>query len=367
MKEFAELIDIIAKTIGEMENHRKNVGDFLRESNSFTNLTKTDEILEEKIIFPINPSNLHNLTVGGVDGGMVKKSFHGIDLMLLRAVAVIFFYNDNKLSTVEYYPDAIPTPEPKTVLDPFSDIEFEVNSNIERLIKETTVAREAIEKFEPDFMLLNGSIVPHYIYVPEKSSILYENYRRMIESYNKLFDTVKQSKTILAGVIEDSRGVRFCELLSSIFLTYVHPNVPTELKIVLSRTKDSNLLTYVLKKGERSFVFPYSSDADKQPILKELNERKKIFSFYLKTAEFDRPVRVDFLADKPIETADKIASLLLACCGHESYGIPSIIIEADRRARLSEKDLEMFYLDILSRTGNIASLFEQRRNQRPFS
>ncbi len=366
MKEFIEITDVLAKLIGEMENQRKKVGNFLRESDSFTNLTKTDDILEEKIIFPIDTSNLHNLTVGGVDGGLVKKSFHGIDLMLLRAVAVIFSYNDNKLSTVEYYPDAIPTPEPKTVLDPFSDIEFEVNSSIERLIKETTVAREAIEKFEPDFMLLNGSIVPHYIYVPEKGSMLYENYRRMIESYNKLFDAVKQRKTILAGVIEDSRGVRFCELLNSIFLTRIHPNVPTELKIVLSRTKDSNLLTYVLKKGERSFVFPYSSDADKQPILKELDARKQIFSFYLKTAEFDRPVRVDFLADKPIEIAEKIASVLLACCGHESYGIPSVIIEADQRAKLSEDDLEMFYLDLLNKAGNISSLFEKRRNQRPF-
>ncbi len=366
MKELIEITDALAKIIGEMENQRKNVGVFLRESDSFTNLTKTEDILEEKIIFPINPCNLHNLTVAGVDGGLVKRSFHGIDLMLLRAVGVIFSYNDNKLSNVEYYPEATPSPEPRTVLDPFSDIEFEVNSSIERLIKETTTAREAIEKFEPDFMLLNGSIVPHYIYVPEKGSLLYENYRRMIESYNKLFDAVKQRKTILAGVIEDSRGVRFCELLNNIFLTHVHPNVPTELKIVLNRTKDSNLLTYVLKKGERSFVFPYSSDADKQPILKELGARKQIFTFYLKTAEFDRPIRVDFLADKPIETADKIAPVLLACSGNESYGIPSVIIEADQRARLSEDDLEMFYLDLINRAGNISSLFEKRRNQRPF-
>ncbi len=366
MKEFIEITDVIAKIIGEMENQRKIVGDFLRESDSFTSLTKTDDILEEKIIFPIVPCDLHNINVAGVDGGLVKKSFHGIDLMLLRAVAVIFSYRDNKLSTVEYYPDAIPTPEPKTVLDPFSDIEFEVNSSIERLIKETTTAREAIEKFEPDFMLLNGSIVPHYIYVPEKGTILYENYRRMIESYNKLFDAVKQRKTILAGVIEDSRGVRFCELLNSIFLTHVHPNAPTELKIVLNRTKDSNLLTYVLKKGERSFVFPFSSDADKQHILKELDARKQISSFYLKTAEFDRPVRVDFLADKPVEIADKISSVLLSCCGHESYGIPTVIIEADQRAKLSENDLEMFYFDLINKTGNISSLFEKRRNQRPF-
>lgn len=366
MKEFIELTDTLARFIGEMEIQRKKTGEYLRQLNSFANLTKDEEVFEKKIILPVQPIQLENMKIAGVDGGLVKKSFHGIDLMLLRAVGVIFSYDGNKLSEVKYHPDAIPTPEPKTIIDPFSDLEFEINSNIERQITEVTTAKETVEKHEPDVLFLNGSVIPHYTFVPDKSSLLYANYSRMIEAYTKLFNVVKERKTILAGVIEDSRGIRFCEVMNHILLSHINPNIPPEMRLILNRSKDSNLLTYALQKGERSFVFPYSSDAAKHPILKEFIGYL-IFSFYVKTAEFDRPIRVDFLADKgTVNIANRISSILLALCGHSGYGMPSVLIEADQRAKLSEKDLEMFYFDIINKSGNLPGLLEQRRYLRPF-
>ena len=365
MEEFIGLTEPLARVIGEMEKQRKKVGEFLKESNSLTSLELTNEVKEEKIVIPVDSIQL-NGKISGVGGSVVKKSFHGIDLMLLRVIAVIFSYKDNNLDKMDYYPEETPSPQPRTVLDIFSNIEFEVNSSIERLIEETTVAKETIEMFEPDFMFLKESIIPHSIYVPEKGSLLYGNYKRMIENYNKLFEALKQRKTILASVTEESRDTRFCEVLDKIFLTHVHPDVPSELKIVLNRTKDSNLLDYVLQKGERSFVFPFSSEPEKQPILKEINEKNKLFSFYLKTVESNRPVKVDFFAEDGLKTVDKISSTLLSCCGQSSHSIPQVIVEAKQRANLEEKDLEMFYLDLIDKTGNISSLFKKRRNQIPF-
>jgi hypothetical protein len=183
------------------------------------------------------------------------------------------------------------------------------------------------------------------------------SYRRMIEAYQNLFDAVKKSSTILAGVIEDSRGTRFCEILSQ--------DIPAEHRLVLSRSKDSNILSYALQAGEMTVAFPYSSDVRTHPILREFADGEKVQTFYIKLGEFDRPVRIDFLADK--ETADRrIASVLLACTAHATYSIPPVLIEADQRAKLSENDLEMFYHDILVRAGNISSLLELRRNGRPF-
>ena len=367
MKDFIEITENLAKIIGEIETQRKNVGNFLRDTNSLTELELTDEILENKLIIQVPESNQENLRVGGIDGGLLKKSFHGIDLMLLKAVGVIFSYNWDKLVNTEYYPNAIPSPEPRTIMDPFSDIEFEINSNIERQIKEVITATETIEKFEPDILFMHGSVIPHYTFVPEKGSLLHENYRRMILAYTDLFEVVKLRKTLLAGVIEDSRGTRFCEVLNNILLTHFSASMPPEMKIVLTRTKDSNLLSYVLKKGERSLVFPYSSRSSQHPILREFEVKDKIFTFYLKTVEFDRPIRVDFLGDKGvIDKSDFISSALLKMAGHSNYGIPSVLIEADQRAKLDENELEMFYQDIMNKTGNISSLFEQRRNQRPF-
>lgn len=367
MKDFIEITDNLAKIIGELENQRKNVGKFLRDANSLTNLSLTNEVLENKIIIPVEKIELTEIKIAGIDGGLVKKSFHGLDLILLRAVGVIFTYKNNKLANVEYYPDSIPTPEPKTVLDPFSDLEYEVNTNIERQTKEITTAKEAIEKFEPDILFLNGSIIPQYTFVPSKGSLLYISYERLIESYKKLFDTVKQKKTILAGVTEDSRGTRFCEILNTIMLASFDPNMPPEMKIVTMKSKDTNLLSYILEHGERSLVFHYSSNPNQHPILREFPEKESIMVFYVKTAEFDRPIRVEFLADKGIvDKANFISSVLLALSGHSGYGMPSVLIEADQRAKLEEKDLEMFYLDILNKVGNLSSLFEQRRTQRPF-
>ena len=287
--------------------------------------------------------------------------------MLLKTVGVIFSYNWDKLINTEYYPSSIPTSDPRTIMDSFSDIEFEINSNIERQIKEVITAAETIEKFEPDIMLLHGSVIPHYTFVPEKGSLLGENYRRMILAYTDLFEVVKLRETILAGVIEDSRGTRFCEILNNILLTHFSASMPLEMKIVLTRTKDSNLLSYVLQKGERSLVFPYSSKSSHHPILSEFEVKDKIFTFYLRTVEFDRPLRIDFFGDKGVvDKANFISSVLLKMAGHSNYGIPSVLIEADQRAKLNENELEMFYQDIINKTGNISSLFEQRRNQRPF-
>ncbi len=365
MKEFIELTEEFAKRIYDLENQRKKVAEFLRQLNSSSTLVLDNEIIEEKIFFPIQSVNLDQLKIAGVDGGLVKRSFHGIDLMLLRAVGVVFNYDKNKLQEVDYYPEAMPAPSPHIVFDPFSELEFEINSNLERQISEVTTATETIEKFEPDVLFLNGSVIPHYVWAIERNSLVYVAYKRMIEAYTKLFETVKKKKTILAGAIEDSRGTRFCEIINA----KISPNlklVENDLKLLLNRTKDSNLLTYALKLGERSFVFPYSSSPKEHPILKEFSEYQ-IFSFYVKTAEFDRPIRIDFLGDKGIaEVANKLSSVLLALSGHSGYGVPSVIIEADQRARLSENDLDMFYFDLINKAGNLPGLFERRRDQRPF-
>ncbi|MEM7827202.1 MAG: hypothetical protein QXD72_00640 [Candidatus Aenigmatarchaeota archaeon] len=97
MRNFIEITDNLAKIISNLENQRKNVGNFLRDSNSLTDLEVTDEILENKIIVQVPELNLENLKVAGVDGGLLKKSFHGIDLMLLKSIGVIFSYQNGKL------------------------------------------------------------------------------------------------------------------------------------------------------------------------------------------------------------------------------------------------------------------------------
>lgn len=367
MKELIELTEEFSKRIIEIENQRKRLGDFLREVNSSTVLPLGREVFEEKIILPMGKSNLENLKVAGVDGGLVKHSLHGIDIMLLRAVGVLFYYKNNKLDKVEYYPKAIPSPIPKVVFDPLTDVEFEINSNYERQLIEVNNARELVEKFEPNILFLNGSIIPHYTDRPAEHSSLFPTYKKLIESYVKLFYKAMEKGTILAGVIEDSRGTRFCEVINQVIMAKIQE--ATDIKLLLNRTKDTNLLTYALKLNERSLIFKYSSFPEQHPVLKEFGGKiaNSIFCFYIKTAEFDRPLRVDFLTQRDFtRTANAISSILLALAGHSSYGMPSVLIEADQRAKLTEKDLELFYLDLINKAGNLPGLFTLRREQRPF-
>jgi hypothetical protein len=332
------------KQIKEMEKQRMKLAEILKKLEKI----EFSEVAEDKIISKVEKDELKEINIAGVDG-----------------IAVIFGFKEGKLREVIYYPEPLPSPVPNVIFDPFSELEFELNSNMQRQMIEVETAIETIKKFKPDLLLLDGSIVPHYVQRPESSSLLFQIYQQMIESYKKLFLTAEESKTILAGVIEDSRGTRLCEILNKSlgFLPEFR-----EAKVLLEKTKDTNLLAYALNYGERTFGFPYSSEPEKHPVLKEFGDTgKRIYSFYLKAAEFDRPIRVDFLASLDAkEIVDKISSILLAICNSSTYAFPSVLIEADLRARLSEREVEEFSLDLRNKLGNVAGLLELRRKGRPF-
>jgi hypothetical protein len=167
---------------------------------------------------------------------------------------------------------------------------------------------------------------------------------------------------MLAGIIEDSRAVRFCGIAKG------RVSGLDGAGELLSRTRDTNLLFWALKKGERTMPFGYCEDPREHPILRDFDERHsmRLNSFYLKTAELDRPIRVDYMKDaEGIE--DRIASILLAISGHHSsYGLPAPIIEADNVARLSDSEMENFYFQMLAFAGNLPSIMQLRRETRPF-
>jgi len=364
MKEFFELTDRFAKQIEEIEKQRMKVGKILRELKE-EKIEFGEDVFGKKLITPVEKSSLEELRIAGIDGGMVKQSFHGIDIILLKAVGVIFNFKKGKLQEVQYQPDSIPFPIPNIIHDPFSDLDFELNANMQRQMIEVETAIETIKKFKPEILLLDGSIVPHYVHKPEQSSPLFQIYQKMVESYRKLFMTAIENKTILAGVIEDSRGTRLCEILNQNLFSI--PEI-REARVLLEKTKDTNLLAYALNYGEMTFAFMYSPKPEEHPILREFGDMaKQVHSFYLKTAEFDRPVRVDFLASSNVEDiANKISSVLLAICNSSTYGFPSVLIEADLRARMSEKEIEEFGQDLRSRLVNLAGMFDLRRKGRPF-
>ncbi|OGI16085.1 hypothetical protein A3K63_02330 [Candidatus Micrarchaeota archaeon RBG_16_49_10] len=365
MDTFHEKLDQIVKNLSYIEGKRVNVGKFLRKINDSFEIGPDGEVADVQTINKCGQQMKDDVSVVGIDGGMVKHSLHGLDLMLLRATAVNFVYSKGNLKDVFYYPSANSFPQPKVIVESLSDVEFNLCTNVERQIVEVTTAVEAMEKMKPDIMLMDGSVLPQYTFKPDKSE-LGESYKQLIRAYKDLYRKAKGMKVTLAGVIEDSRSSKFAEIVNRKIMDGMRTEVSKELKAILEKTKDSNLLFYTLERGERTCVFSYFSGGN--GFIKEFKDLEKSFySFYIKTVDFDRPLRGDFLSNgNPLDTVNEITPVLLGTCGHSGYGLPAVLIEADQRAKLSDKDMEMFYADLVSRVGNVSSLFKMRREMRPF-
>jgi len=359
MQDLIERLKQAAIQIRTLEDSREKLGLFLREAKDKVEFV--DDVLEKVMIYPVKKAELEGKKIVGVDGGLSKHSYHGLDLILTRAVAAVFEYG--KTLSVKYYPHSLATPKLILLSDPYSDEEFLVSSSLERQRQEILVATEVAQKFLPDIIFMDGSIVPHGASKPSPNSLAWQKYEKISRDFVKLFSSAK----LLAGCVEDSRGRRFCEIISRQVLSGINDPVAQDLVKVLEGTRDTNLLYHLLKKGERTFVFRYSRDPSSHPILSDLGEwAGRIYSFYIKTAEFDRPVRIDFVSKDPIGDAEKIASLVLATACHSSYGIPVPIIEADLRAKLKDREADDLHKQLIDRLGITPSLMRLRRDQRPF-
>lgn len=320
---------------------------------------------------------LDKIKICGVDGGLLKHQYHGAGLILRRAVAVCFEYADNKLQTTNYLPSKQPIPEAIAVGPEFSEHDFNLLANLKREEIEIKTAIEAIEQFAPDVLVRDGSIVLYPTSMPEKDSPAYEAYKTVVELAKELYKKCEEKKILLVGAVEDSRGKRYCStLIEEALPRLLKSDIKVELlgrindcKNVLENTTDTLFLYNLLSVGERTAAAEYAHSSD-LPILKDLEEfAKKIFVVYIKAAEFDRPLRLDFMSDaeKLNETAEKAASIIFEISKQNRlYSFPSVLIEADGRAKLSESDIAAFKAALAEKLGRNPALFELRRELRPF-
>jgi len=357
MEEIFSKLDEISERIRNVEEERKKLAEFLRELKEFE-IEKDSKAVEGKLAIKVKPVELDNVRFIGVDGGLAKRSYHSLDLILTRAVGVIFDYRENRLDAVSYFPSVSPTPKLRIVQDA-SESDFQYIASFERMKIEVETMIECIEK-SPTILLADGSIKPHPADQPRKGTLVYEEYKKVLDTYKKLYK--KSSGVLLAGVVEDSRSSTFSDYISDKILSQVRNRKVDELKRILHHTRDTNLLFHVLNKGERSFVMRMKINTDLG------DYGRNMYLFYLKTTEFDRPVRVEFYESRdPLKTANKIASLVFSVSSeNQEYGLPPVILEADGRAKIREGELDIIHSHIVDRAGNLPSLYRLRRDRRPF-
>ena len=315
----------IDSIISKLKQDSTNIQEFskkFRIENNFSNA----ELIKGKI------------KICGVDGGFVSKQISSSALIIRRAIATCFEYTGTYLEKAEYFPSK--RVEPEIIFEPVEHDEFSIFSNLKRVEMEINIAISAVEKFNPDVLILDGSIVIHPTSIPAQASKYHSLFLEVSTKIRELYKLCLEKNVQLIGAVEDSHGRRF---VNNGFMN------------------DSNVLYHVLKEGEYIEPKRYSDNID-LPSLSELGEySEQVNITYLKVGKYDKPLRIDFFGSN----VEKVTSVMYTYSRITSdYSYPTVLIESDSRAKLTDLELKMVYGIIKDKLGINPLIFELRRDKR---
>ena len=387
-------LKIIAKEFLEVEQLKKSFSKVILknlEGLDFTEFLKYPRfyIKEDFVKKSISPANLRGLNVVSVDGSSVTKRFMNVDFSFLKAIAVKYYFKENHVANIEYFPDLTGFNNYFVQGSFVNRDENTVDTNVSMDMKyiEINLLNEMINKTDDiDFIIIDGSIVIMPINLLfSKDPEISKKYDMLLKEYHKLYTNCKEKGIILIGSIKDTRTSALANLLceSIQLLKPSYSKLSDFIKInyreLINYFSDIDLFNRLLIKSERSCIFNCKREIDK---IRDTGIKKEIpyyfplafYAFYLKTTKFDMPCRIEFFMDeedtieKASEKADLISSILLPISSlNEHYGLPIPQIEAHKRAVFKQHEVDLL-LNNLTRTLHLngISLLEKRRNRRPF-
>ncbi|MFX0005249.1 MAG: DNA double-strand break repair nuclease NurA [Promethearchaeota archaeon] len=364
----------------------KNVDDL--DFSQFINYPKF-YIKEDSLIKAVQSANIRGLNVVSVDGSSVTKKYVNVDFSFLKAIAVNYYFKENHVAHIAYYPDLSGFNNYLVQGNLFNRDETLVDTNIsiDMTFMEINLLNNMIERISNiDMIIIDGSIVIMPInLVFSKDIETSKKYDRLLKEYHKLYLNCKEKGILLIGSIKDTRTSALCHLLRD-SIQLLKPNytrltdfIKADYRKVMEYFSDIDLFNRLMKKSERTCIFNCKREIDK---IRDTGIKKEIpyyfplsfYAFYLKTVKYDTPCRIEFFMDekhsfkKASEKADLITSILLPISSlNENYGLPIPQIEAHRRAVFKPTEVDIL-LNNLTRTLNThgISLLEKRRNRRPF-
>ena len=277
-----QTIEEAARLIKEGSEKRKALAEKIVRSLKDASLGES----KEGLVIPVESIKL-NSTIAGIDSGFMSESMLNVEIVFVRAIAAIFSYENGKLSKASYWPELAPYPEAIITTRAMQNEDVSTHRSLQRLLKEVKLAIDVIERFKPNYCLLDGSIIPQHADKPRNNSKVKPLYRDVIGAFENLFEISHKNNCTLVACVEDSRGTRLKEILSE------HANELKEMECY-----DISLLNYILSKGERTFAFSYAKDINEHPILKDFDKKfsSSIYAFYLRASNYDVPLRVEFLS-----------------------------------------------------------------------
>jgi hypothetical protein len=373
----------LVEEIERLEATRRKFGAVLEQLKDTIDLGKFPAVainaVENKLVSKIKPTKLSGLRIAGIDGGLIRKRFRTMDLLLTRGLAVIFQFGPKEGPSVEFYPDPFPEPNIKPVMLTMSGPELDQIASLERLATELRVTLSVLDEFHTDLILVDGSLFYHPRDRPSKGSVVDAKFQEIAALYKQLYNKAKKKRTILVGVIKDSRSTRIVNILGEILPHIIREPRVFELmqgidyRWLLKVSRDCDLLDTFLKEGERTFAFKYSAEltTNTNPLADSLlSWSSDIWVTYLKTASNDLPIRLEILTkkDSNIKQLNKaLSSILPLSWQHPEYGLPTPIVEADARARITTNESRLVIARLMAMSGLTYTTLEKRRSRNPFS
>ncbi len=308
------------------------------------------------------------MKVGAVDGGLLQEELRGFDLALTRAVVPIFKGVGREVE-VEYYPEFSPKPTIQFFPSFPMRQDFSKVSTLLRLKMEYRMAKEAIKEYRLKILYIDGSIYPLKSDLPmEKSNNQYisDLEIEVKETYLQLIDTAIANETVLVGVVKDSRSRDLAFHLAETIVQWLkdgHINKDwiKGYRKVITQILDVDLASIILSQAERVAWFQIPT-----PFWMPLSPRIEFMATYIKTIVDDVPLRVETLVPQNHEWFDLHLDYALAglyLMGQHGLGtaVPSIIIEADERAKLKTELIDAVVEQIAVMLGMPVEYLKKRR------
>jgi hypothetical protein len=378
------MLSLLVEEIERVEETKTKFGNVMNELKQEISLGKypafATNFIETQFVTKISPTSLDGLIIAGIDGGLSRKRFKSMDLLLTRGIAVIFQFVPDGGPNVEFFPDAFPEPKAKLILLSMPGPELDQLASLERISEELRVTISALDNFHIDIILVDGSLFYHPRDRPPVGTTAHERFQEVLALYRQLYNKVAKKRTMLVGIVKDSRSTRIVNTLGDI-LPHILRN-PTifekmqgvDYRWLLKISRDCDLLDTFLKEGERTFAFRYSGELpqNSNSLHNDLTAwASSIWVTYLKTARDDVPLRVEVMVkadgEEGIQQLNRALSAILPLSyQHPEYGLPSPIVEADARAKISNNEARLVIDRLMALSGLTYSTLEKRRSRNPF-
>ncbi len=378
-----KMLSALVEEIERAEITRERFGKVLRQIKSSIDLRRfpsvAENVVDAQFCTRLQPTSLSGLKMAGIDGGLIRREFRSMDLILTRAIAVIFKFGPKEGPTVDFFPDPFPSPVIKPVMLSLSGQELDQLASLERLAAELRVTLSVLEEFSTDLILIDGSLFYHPRDRPPAASVANDKFQEVMALYRQMYNRAKEKGTTLVGVVKDSRSSRVVNIMGEILPHIIRdPSVfemmqGVDYRWLLKISRDCDILDTFLDEGERTFVFRFSSEIQQTPNAypDELSSwASRIWVTYVKTAQDDLPLRIEVLVgdgSNDVRLLDRALSAILPISWqHKEYGIPTPIVEADARARISHNESQIIIDRLMALSGLTYTALEKRRSRNPF-